>query len=318
MEILSSYGMLLLSTVMFGTQFFFNDVFRRNYGNSFRDTLVSRFGGGLFSVAALFIIQMIQQQKVSFEYSNYAFIMAFIANLSSFLLSYCGLKALGKINLSMYSLFMMLGGMVLPFASGILLHGEALTLTKLLCFIVIIFSLVIVKDIGKSTSGTIYYIGVFVLNGMAGVISKLYHAMPSRFPSFTPISPAGYSVLMAIISVVLSGVMLLFVKGEKKSLNAKAVLAMGGGTILNKIANLLLIQALLVLPASSQYPFVTGGTIIVSAIISLFTDKKPTKRELVSVAVAFIGVLLLFVPDILKSFNIDFNDIEIFKMGWQI
>lgn len=317
MEFLS-YGMLTASTIMFGVQFFFNDVFRRNYGNSFRDTLVSRIGGGLFSLVALFIIQIIQTQKVAFEYSHYAFIMAFIANISSFFLSYCGLKALGKINLSMYSLFMMLGGMVLPFLSGILLHGEALTLTKLLCFIVIIFSLFVVKDIGKSTSGTIYYIGVFVLNGMSGVISKLYVALPNRFEGLEKISSAGYSVLMVLISLALSGTLIFFVKGEKKKLNFKSVLAMGGGTVLNKIANLLMIEALLFLPASAQYPFITGGTIIVSAIISLFTDKKPTKREILAVIIAFIGVLLLFVPDILKTLNVDFTDIEIFKMPWQI
>ena len=317
MEFLS-YGMLTASTVMFGVQFFFNDVFRRNYGNSFRDTLVSRIGGGLFSLVALFIIQIIQTRQVAFEYSHYAFVMAFIANISSFFLTYCGLKALGKINLSMYSLFMMLGGMVLPFLSGILLHGEVLTTSKLLCFIVIILSLFVVKDIGKNTSGTIYYIGVFVLNGMSGVISKLYVALPERVESFKMISPAGYSVLMVLISLALSGIMILFVKGEKKKLNLKSVLAMGGGTVLNKIANLLMVEALLFLPASAQYPFITGGTIIVSAIIAFFTDKKPTKRELLAVLIAFIGVLILFVPDILKSLNVDFTDIEIFKMPWQI
>ncbi len=302
-----SYGMLTASTVMFGTQFFFNDIYRRNYGNSFRDTLVSRLGGGMFGLIALVIIQIIQLGKVAFEYSNYAFIMAFIADINGFVLSYCGLKALGKINLSMYSLFMMLGGMVLPFASGILLHGEALTLGKLLCFIVIVVSLFVVKGIGKSTSGTIFYVGVFVLNGMSGVISKLYHALPERFNGFEKISSAGYSVLITLISLGLSVILLFFVKGEKKKLNGKAVFAMAGGTVLNKVANLLLLEALIVLPASAQYPFITGGTIIVSAIISMFTDKKPTKREWLAVAVAFIGILMLLIPEI-----------SLLKMPWAI
>lgn len=306
MEFLS-YGMLSASTIMFGVQFFFNDMFRKNYGNSFRDTLVCRIGGGLFSLVALIVIQMFQQGKLVFECSNYALVMAFITNLSSFLLTFCSLKALGKINLSTYSLFMMLGGMVLPFASGILLHGEALTVGKALCFLIIAGSLFIVKGIGKSTSGTIYYIGIFVLNGMSGVLSKLYHALPESNPGLTKISSAGYSILMVIISLLLAGVMILFVKGEKKPLNFKSVFAMGGGTILNKIANLLLLEALIILPASAQYPFTTGGTIIVSAIIAFFTDKKPIKRELIAVAVAFLGILMLLIPDI-----------EIFKMNWKI
>lgn len=310
MEEFFGYGMLTLSTVMFGVQFFFNDMFRRNYGNSFHDTLVCRIGGGLFSLVALVIIQMFQQGKIVFEYSHYALVMAFITNISSFFLTFCSLKALGKINLSTYSLFMMLGGMVLPFFTGILLHGEALTVGKLLCFVIVMVALFVVKGVGKSTSGTIYYVGIFVLNGMSGVLSKLYHELPNVNPSFVKISSAGYSILMVLISLVLAGGMILFVKGEKKKLNFKAVFAMGGGTILNKIANLLLIEVLLILPASTQYPFTTAGTIIVSAIISLFTDKKPTKRELIAVAIAFVGILMLLIPDTPAT--------EIFKMNWKI
>ena len=214
-----SYGMLTLSTTMFGTQFFFNDIFRRNYGNHLRAIFVSIFGGGLFGLAALMIIQMISNGGIVFEYSNYSFIMALINNANSFLLSYCGLKALGKINLSLYSLFIMLGGMVMPFVSGILLHGEPLSIGKVLCFITIILSLFVVKGVGSGTSGTLLYIGVFVLNGMAGVLSKLYHALPERYESFEKISSAGYSILNVMISIVISGAILLFIKGEKKKLN---------------------------------------------------------------------------------------------------
>jgi hypothetical protein len=39
---------------------------------------------------------------------------------------------------------------------------------------------------------------------------------------------------------------------------------------------------------------VTGGTMIVSTLICFFGDKKPSKRELVSVAFAFLGMLALF------------------------
>ena len=308
MDVYLSYGMLTLSTVMFGTQFFFNDIFRRNYGNHLRAVFVSIFGGGIFGLVALMIIQAISNGGIVFEYSNYSFIMAIINNANSFLLSYCGLKALGKINLSMYSLFIMLGGMVMPFVSGILLHGEPLSIGKLLCFVAIILSMFVVKGIGSSTSGTIFYVGVFVLNGMAGVLSKLYHALPESYEGLEKISSAGYSILNVLISLALSGVILLLIKGEKKRLNLKSILAMGGSAVLNRIANLLLLEALIVLPATAQYPFITGGTIIVSAIISLFTDKKPTKREILAVAIAFIGILFLLLPE----------KYIIFQMGWKI
>jgi drug/metabolite transporter (DMT)-like permease len=58
----------------------------------------------------------------------------------------------------------------------------------------------------------------------------------------------------------------------------------------------------LTLPASAQYPFVTGGTMIVSTVISLFTDKKPSKKEIIAVALSFIGIVLLIALPEIKIF----------------
>ena len=278
------YGIISLSTVMFGLQFFFTDMFRRSYGNSFRDSLVSRLGGSVFGLIALLALK-----GWSINYGHYDFIMALIANINGFVLSYCSLKALGKINLSLYSLFMMLGGMTLPFLSGILLHGETLTVGKLLCFAVITVALIFAtKSDGEKNGFNIYYIGIFVLNGLSGVISTLYKRLP-----YERISDNEYSVLMAIISIVITGIMLLFVKGERKRLNVRSIIAMAGSGSLNKVANWMLLLSLAVLPASAQYTFITGGTIIVSTVIGFFTDKKPNKREVIAVIIAFVGILLL-------------------------
>lgn len=58
---------------------------------------------------------------------------------------------------------------------------------------------------------------------------------------------------------------------------------------------LIVLSIVLHVDASVQYPMVTGGTIIVSTLICCFGKNKPTKREILAVAVAFIGLLLLFV-----------------------
>jgi len=54
-------------------------------------------------------------------------------------------------------------------------------------------------------------------------------------------------------------------------------------------------NALLHVDASVQYPMVTGGVMIVSTIICFFGDRKPSKKEIISVLVAFVGMLALFV-----------------------
>ena len=102
-----------------------------------------------------------------------------------------------------------------------------------------------------------------------------------------------------ILSLVLTGIFLLIFGVEKKKLNFKAVIAMAGSGIINRVANLFLLIALATVPASAQYPFITGGTMIVSTLLSFFTDKKPSKREIIAVIISFVGILfLLFIPEI--------------------
>jgi len=63
---------------------------------------------------------------------------------------------------------------------------------------------------------------------------------------------------------------------------------------IERFANFLLVIALVHLDASVQYPLVTGGVIIVSTLISFFGHNKPSKKEILSVLMAFVGLLSLF------------------------
>ena len=76
------------------------------------------------------------------------------------------------------------------------------------------------------------------------------------------------------------------------SLFAGAVSA--GNGALNKIANFILVLALARVDASVQYPMVTGGVIIASTLICYLGDRRPSRRELISVGLAFLGMLALF------------------------
>lgn len=283
MQDLYSYGLLLTSAIMFSVMFYFKDLFRIHYGSGVKATLVSNLGGSIFGLIILLVIN-----GFVFEFTLFSLIMGLIATINIFFFSFCSLKALGKINLSLYSLFSMLGGMVLPFVSGIIFHAEPFTLGKAACFVIIIVALCLNVKTGKKGTGTIFYIGVFVFNGLSGVIAKLYQALP-----FEKISSAGFSILKSLISIAVASFLLIFIKGEKKKINWQCIVSMAGTGILNHLANWLVLVALFTLPVSVQYPFITGGTIIVSTIISLFTDKKPSKREVISVVLAFIGILPL-------------------------
>lgn len=245
----------------------------------------SSFLGSLAGLIVLLIIS-----GLGFQATPFTLFIAFLSALTSISFTFCSFKALDTANLSLYSLFSMLGGMVLPFFQGIIFYGEKITVAKIICVVFICISLVLTVTSDKNKKSSGYYIGVFLLNGMVGILSKIFTSAP-----FEKTNSEWYSIWIAFFTAFISGMLwLLFFRksSPKYTIKAFGVSALNGA--LNRVANFLLVIALLHLDASIQYPMVTGGVIIVSTLISFFGKSKPSKKEVVSVLIAFIGLLALF------------------------
>ena len=278
------YLVISAAVVMFGVQFFFNERYTAKEGGGLAAVL--RFS--LFANAAGALI-LFAVNGFRFEFAPFTLAMAATATLNGLLYNYCSFQALGKINLSLYSVFSMLGGMTLPFVSGILFFDEAFTLAKGLCFALVAASLFFtLKGDGAKKGGLPYYAGIFVFNGMSGVLTKCFQAAP-----FEKTGDAMYSVTLASLMTLASAIRLLIVRRQRTPLTLPAVGLSAGYGILSTTANFLLLLSLSHLPASAQYPFVTGGVMIVSTALCFFTPKKPAKRDLAAVALAFAGILCL-------------------------
>lgn len=281
------YGLILISVIIFGGNFLLNDVYRRMRGSSLKVSMQYSFTS---SIAGLIVF--LAMNGFQLEFTPFSCVMAIFATLSGLGCTFCTFRSLGIINLSLYSLFTMLGGMVLPFVQGILIYNEQITLAKCVCFILICIALLLTVKKGEKKGGTIYYIGIFILNGMGGVLSKIFTSAP-----FEKTSATGYSILSAITTIIISGILLLFFRGkgnEVKETKASLGVSIING-ISNRIANYLLLLALVHVHASVQYPMVTGGVIIISTIISFFGENKPSKKEIFSVVLAFAATLMLVV-----------------------
>ena len=282
-----NYGLVLLSVMIFGFNFACTDKVRRYCGSGLGVTFFTTVVGSSFSALMLFFMN-----GCRFEFSPIALAVAICVALNGMLFTFCSYKSLDVINLSLYSLFSMLGGMALPFVVGIIFFNEGLTVAKAVCLVIILAALaVVVKKGGNHTKKSyIFYAGVFVLNGMSGVLTTIFKRLDGD-----NVSSTGFSLLCSISGAMLAAILLPFfikdVKQIKNPFRAMGVVVLSGFS--NKIANLILTIALAVLPSSVQYPMVTGGVIIVSTVIALFSQKKPTKREYISVALAFAGIMAL-------------------------
>ncbi len=279
------YGLLTVSVVLFGIQFLFNDKYEKEAGNNTAATFLFTFISSLSGLLCLLVIN-----KFQIDATPFTLIMAFLTSANIIAYNFCSLKAIEHINLSLYSLFAMLGGMVLPFLTGIIFYSEPLTAGNTICLLLITIALALTVGKGNKNNklATLYYAGVFVLNGMAGVLSKIYAS-----GNYDKCNEAVYSIWAAFFGVLSAGIVLIILRRRLPKISKKAYLFGTGYGVINKFANYLLLIALACLPASVQYPFVTGGVMIVSTIISLLCGQKPSKKELGAVALSFAGIMAL-------------------------
>lgn len=297
------YALIMLSTVMFGANFICNDLYRRERGSSIIISLQYTF----ISCAASLVL-FLAMNGFRFECTPFIFILSLIGALNGFGFTYFSFKSLGVINLSLYSLFSMLGGMVLPFLQGIIFFGEPVTVANLICFLLIVTALIITVDFGgeKKRGGTVFYIGVFVLNGLSGVIAKILNVAPFEKGANPAVS---YSVMSGFFSLLISGLLLLYFtnKGTETlaKMSLKSNLVCGASGVINRVANYVLVLALVHVPSSVQYPMVTGGVMIFSTLACFVMKNKPSRREIISVAVAFVALVILVLP---------FLDIKLFSI----
>ena len=278
------YITVIIAVILFGGGFALSDVYRRLRSSSIRSSLESSLIGAIAGLTVLLAV------SGGFQATPFTLFIAFLSALDSIAFMFFSFKALDCANLSVYSLFSMLGGMALPFFQGIIFYGENFTVAKLGAFLLITIALTLTVSRGRSKNGIPYYIGVFILNGMSGALSKIFTSSP-----YEKTSPEWFSVWIAFFTAIVSLLLLLtlFRKSEEK-FTLKALAVSAGNGLFNRIANMLLVVALVHIDASVQYTLVTGGVIIVSTVISLFGKSKPSKKELLSVAVAFLGTLALF------------------------
>ena len=275
--------MIIIASVMFSFQFMLNDGFGREQGSSWDASLKFSLYTSVSGLVALLIIN-----KLNVEVSVFSALTACVYSLLCIALSYSSIKAFAHANLSIYSVFSMIGGMVLPFLYGIM-RGEEFKTIRLVCCILI--ALAVAMSINKdnhSDKATKYYILVFVLNGLIGVISKFHQ-------SYTDLCvDSGSFMILTKVAAVLFSLILMFLQKEHIFfVKRRALIYSVIYSVLNSVGNLLLLISLLYLPASVQYPVVTGGVIVFSTLIVIIRKEKITRKEIFAACIAFVATAFM-------------------------
>ena len=282
------YTLVIISTVLFSLQFLFNQRFQETYGTGMKATQVFSLYKSL-----VIILMMLLISGFRIEFTWFSLGMAAVYAVSGIAMGYYSLKAFSVANLSVYSVFSMLGGMILPFFLGVLFfdEGDNLVFKIICCALIVVAVLLNIKSGKQDKKALLYYFAVFVLNGMAGVISKLHQSSP-----LPHVNSTSFMLLSSAVSVIISAAWLLMAYRELPLIKGKNIFFVSGYGVFNGLGNLFLLIALSGengLPASVQYPLVTGGVMVCSTVISTIRKEKLTVREYIATAIALLASVFI-------------------------
>ena len=279
-----NYLLIIIADLLFALQFLFNQQFRKRNG----DGIDSTFTFSMYTNGISFLILLVLN-GFRLHFTWFSLLISAIYAVVLLCYAYSGLKSFATANLSVYSIFTMLGGMLLPFAYGVIFCNEEFTLAKGFCILLIGTATALSFEKGKGKGNNLkYYLAVFILNGLVGVLSKVHQ-------SNTDLCVDSGS-FMATVNLWVFAVCLIYhlVKNRKVPLlPLKEVGNLGCYAACSGIGNLLCLIALTSLDASVQYPIITGGVMVFSTVISIIRKEKPSPRTLISAAIAFVSTVLI-------------------------
>lgn len=307
------YIFIIISVIGFALQFVLMQIYEKYIKQTFSTGILLTITTNVVGALFFFVINFC---KVNINRN--AAMLAVLLAIDMVAYNLLSLRALSLGNLAVYSMFMMLGGMALPVVYGVLFLNEKLSVYKVLGLIFLTaFMIVQAFSTGnkpknktetnnqdeptdckrKNVKYLVCCILVFIANGLTGVISKAHQVGQNSVDekSFIVLSCA-FTVIIGLLIFSIewlatrkkqsSGELSAMRKAKPLGISALLGIVMYG-------ANYFLLLAARTVPASAQFPIVSGGVIALSAMASVLIFKdKLSKFEIIAVIGSFLSTIL--------------------------
>ena len=284
-----NYILVLISTVLLACNFAISKRYQLTEGACLETGLRFNMFLGLTTAVIFFALSGFRV-----DFSWFSLLMALGMSTCAAAYTILGFSVMKAGNMAVYTLFLMSGGMILPYIYGVAFLDETLSVLRVTGLVCILAAVVLTNKSDRPVPKKILLLcsAIFVFNGFVSIFSKA-HQVSQQYKAVSSIDFVMYT---GIAKCVLSFIVLLFCKKERKvwefSKKSAILLAVGSAALSGVSYSFQLIGAK-ELPATVLYPMITGGSVIFSAVSGrVFFHEKPTKAQLVSIALCFIGTLL--------------------------
>ncbi len=293
---MKDYILLILADLFLAANFAITKIYQKNAGTSFKAGFSFTALTGLFTALIFWVAN-----GFKFACTVYSLMAAVLLALLGTSYTLLGFRIMKRQGMALYTLFLMTGGMTVPYLFGLLFLDESFSVLRTVGLVVIIAG-VFFSSIGKEKLDRVSMllcVAVFFLNGFVSVVSKLH----SIEEGFATVKASEFVVLSGLINFGIAMLLRYLIRDQKPSeegestkiskqllvlLVIPALSALIGG-----MSSILQLTGAKTLDASLLYPFITGGSIVFSALTGwLFFHEKPSRNRILSVILAFAGTLM--------------------------
>ena len=133
-----------------------------------------------------------------------------------------------------------------------------------------------------------YYLAVFTFNGMMTVLSKIHQSNTAQSTDSRSFITMTYGFVCCIALV-------WYFKRNRKIMlmKPKEIVYSSCYAVCNGLAEMFCLIALTKLPASVQYPMITGGVILFSTIVSAVVEKQRSVKSICSATIALLATIII-------------------------
>lgn len=286
------YALLSLAALMLAVDFAINKLYQQKAGTGLLKGLKFNALHGLCSTVVFFVAT-----GFHVSLSLFSVLMAFAFSLLVMTYSIIGFRIMKNGSIAIYTLFLMTGGMLVPYVWGVVFLDEGMTPLRMVGVALIVCAVALSNPGAKKLSAwqLLMCIAVFFINGSTSVLSKL-HQIEAALPTVDAMT---FVMLTGAARAVIAGALYLALRLSGKKEETAARKGVGAWTLIVASAAVggfsyfLQLLGAATLPATVLYPILTGGTVILSALAGVICFKdKLTKGNLVALALCLVGTLL--------------------------
>ncbi len=300
------YLIVLLAVIGLAGNFCLTKLYQNRTGTGFRISVLFNIITGAFTATLFFFINGFMN-GFSLHLTPFSWLMAALLILFCGAYALIGFKIIAIGNIAIYTMFLMLGGMTLPYFFGLIYLEETFSFLRLAGLLLMIAAIALSNVQGgkeQKRKGTLLFfllcMIVFCLNGGGSIVSKI-HQLPSN--THKAVSDPAFVMMAGVIRVIVFSLIYLGIlikdrrapkelRPEPIKLPWSVIGIMLASSAVDGASYLCQLIGASHLPATVLYPMITGGSVVLTALAGrIFFKQKLSVPATVGIALCFSATL---------------------------